>query len=133
MQPRRRVTRIWYILPMVGQTRNQRIGTFGERVAESVMVRHGRAIAGRNVRHDIGEVDLIVRWGRKTVLIEVKTLVGAGNPFARIDSAKQLRLRKMARAHAASGVEVVAVSLYQEAVEVRWVPMQARMVRESVR
>jgi Holliday junction resolvase-like predicted endonuclease len=111
---------------MVGDTHNQRVGQLGERIAESILVRHGRTVLGRNVRHRIGEVDLVVGWQHQTVAIEVKTLIGAGNPLARIDSLKQRRLRRMTRKQGSRRVEVVAVSLYEEHVEVRWVPMQGK-------
>lgn len=100
------------------------LGHLGEDIAAKVLERHGRRILDRNVRFDVGEIDLLVGWQGRRVVVEVKTLVGPMNPLKRVDRKKQDRLRGLATRVGASWVELVAVNLDERGVDVRWLRQQ---------
>lgn len=47
-------------------------GQWGERLAESYLVRHGFRFVARNVRTRFGELDLVMEDGDELVFVEVK-------------------------------------------------------------
>jgi putative endonuclease len=87
--------------------RRQRIGARGEQLALEHFERLGFTLLDRNYRTRFGELDLIVHDGSLLVFAEVKTARGDARvaPFERLHAAKQLRVRKIARAwlHERSG------------------------------
>jgi putative endonuclease len=100
------------------------VGHFGEELGARFLERHGRRILDRNLRLDIGEIDLLVGWKGWRIVVEVKTLIGPMNPLKRVDLAKQNRLRSLAIRVGASWVELVAVNLDEGGVDVRWLRQQ---------
>jgi putative endonuclease len=78
----------------------QRTGARGEQLALEHFERLGFELLDRNYRTRWGELDLILRGGAVLVFAEVKTARGGARvaPFERLHPAKQLRVRKMARA-----------------------------------
>jgi putative endonuclease len=87
--------------------RRQRLGARGEQLALEHFERLGFTLLDRNYRTRFGELDLIVHDGSLLVFAEVKTARGDARvaPFERLHAAKQLRVRKIARAwlHERSG------------------------------
>jgi putative endonuclease len=58
-------------------SRNQRVGQWGEHLAEDYLVKHGYEILERNVRTPYGEIDLLVRKDAFTIFVEVKSRTSA--------------------------------------------------------
>jgi putative endonuclease len=87
--------------------RRKRLGARGEQLALEHFERLGFTLLERNYRTRSGELDLILHDGRALVFAEVKTALGDASvaPFDRLHPAKQLRVRKIARAwlHERSG------------------------------
>jgi putative endonuclease len=104
--------------------RRSEVGRVGEEIAARFLERCGRRILDRNVRLDIGEIDLLVGWKGRQIVVEVKTLVGPMNPLKRVDLDKQNRLRGLAARVGASRVELVAVNLDERGADVRWLRQQ---------
>jgi putative endonuclease len=92
--------------------RNLETGRRGEDLAAAWYRRRGYDIVARNWRCPIGEIDLVVRRGRRVVVVEVKTRRSDayGPAAAAVGAVKQRRLRALAAAWLAathtSGVEV---------------------------
>ena len=57
---------------------NQKIGAWGELMAEEHLRKLGHVIVARNLRTPYGEIDVITRDGDLTVFTEVKTLTSKG-------------------------------------------------------
>jgi putative endonuclease len=81
-----------------------RVGAYGERIAERHLVRAGMVVLDRNwrcrTRDVVGELDLVLRDGRTLVFCEVKTRTGEGYgmPAEAVGPAKARRLRSLALA-----------------------------------
>ncbi|WP_295125931.1 YraN family protein [uncultured Leifsonia sp.] len=96
-----------------------RLGREGESLAARWLEEHGYTVLHRNWRCAAGELDLIVRHGRTTVFVEVKTRSSTayGHPFEAITTTKAARLRRLAaewcRAHGpvtgATRIDAIAV------------------------
>jgi putative endonuclease len=93
----------------------------GERRAAWYYRRRGWRVVATNVRVGRNELDLIVRRGRRLVVVEVKEKTGSGygDPLEMIDAEKLRRVRLAAQAWLASrpqtaqlelGFDVVGVS-----------------------
>lgn len=76
----------------------QRLGRWGEDIAAAHVVAAGCVLLCRNCRTRFGEVDLLVRDGAETVLIEVKARSSGrcGSGCEAIDRRKRLRMRRLA-------------------------------------
>jgi|SRR6476659_7332679 len=74
------------------------LGVRGEDAAAEWYVAHGYEIAARNWRCREGELDLVLRRGRRLVFCEVKTRSSTafGAPAEAVTRAKQTRLRHLA-------------------------------------
>ncbi|MCX7590467.1 MAG: YraN family protein [Kiritimatiellae bacterium] len=75
------------------------VGEWGEKTAESFLIRKGYRVLGRRVR--VGrreEVDLVVLDGHTVVFVEIKTRAGEafGRPVAAVDRAKRRTLSRAA-------------------------------------
>lgn len=80
-----------------GGSRNQRLGSLGERIAERQLVATGLSTLERNWRCRYGELDLIMKDGDTFVAVEVKTRSGTGygSPLEAITPRKAARLRRL--------------------------------------
>lgn len=78
----------------------QSIGARGEQLALEHFERLGFMLLDRNYRTRFGELDLILHDGTTLVFAEVKTMRGGARvaPFDRLHPAKQLQVRRIARA-----------------------------------
>ena len=52
---------------------NQRVGKWGEQIAEEFLIRQGCEIVERNARTPFGEIDIVARKGEIIQFVEVKT------------------------------------------------------------
>ena len=107
--------------------RDLRLARFGETVAAAFLARRGARILGRNVRVGRGELDLVVRFGDRTVAVEVKTVGGsavADGAIARIDGTKLRQVRRLANHLAPRAgpvrVDFVGVRTTADGVTVDW-------------
>ncbi|MFC5338569.1 YraN family protein [Leucobacter denitrificans] len=76
---------------------NQVLGAKGEGFAEQYLLERGFHLIERNWRCRYGELDLIMREGKTTVAVEVKTRSGTGfgSPLEAITPQKVARLRRL--------------------------------------
>jgi Holliday junction resolvase-like predicted endonuclease len=94
-------------------------------LAADFFTRRGATIVGRNRRVGRSELDLLVRMGNVTVVVEVKTVSrtpGGISAAAHLTAPKLKRLRTMAREVGATRVDLLAVTVGENHVELRWVP-----------
>lgn len=68
----------------------QQIGRWGEQFAADYLVDSGFVVLGRNIHTPEGEIDLVVRSGKETRFIEVKTRTSKkfGYPEEAVESRK---------------------------------------------
>ena len=79
------------------------LGALGEQLAAQRITAAGGRVVARNLRTRQGEIDLVVLADDELVFVEVKTLRassarGPWRPVLAVGRAKQLRLRRLARA-----------------------------------
>ena len=81
----------------------------------------GYRILARNVRAGGVELDLIVRRGRRVVVVEVKAKDGArfGDPLEAVDERKRERLRRGAEAWLQANPHLVRLAIAFEVAAVR--------------
>jgi Holliday junction resolvase-like predicted endonuclease len=94
-------------------------------LAADFFTRRGVTIVGRNRRVGRSELDLLVRMGNVTVVVEVKTVSrtsGGISAAAHLTAPKLKRLRTMASEVGATRVDLLAVTVGENHVELRWVP-----------
>jgi putative endonuclease len=79
---------------------NTELGRRGEQIAARHLEARGLQVVERNWRCQHGEIDLVARDGRDTVIVEVKTRSSNdfGHPFEAITPQKLGRLRRLASA-----------------------------------
>lgn len=77
--------------------RNQALGAKGQNLAEQYLLERGFHLIEQNWRCRYGELDLIMREGKTTVAVEVKTRSGTGfgSPLEAITPQKVARLRRL--------------------------------------
>jgi putative endonuclease len=79
----------------------------------------------RNARSGRGEIDLVVRFGSRVVAVEVKTRRGHGiDPIDAFTARKAGMVRHTARGLVppAHRVDLVAVTIGETGVDIRWLP-----------
>jgi putative endonuclease len=81
--------------------RRQRIGRWGERVAEEFLLVNGYQVLDRNVHTTYGEIDLVTLAGDQVVFVEVKTRTNLayGHPEISVTQRKQNHLTQSAEAY----------------------------------
>lgn len=104
-----------------------RTAKLGEEIAARFLLEHGVRILGRNLRVGRGEIDIQGTVGGVGVAVEVKTLVASTNRDDALDQfsvEKAETVRHYARRldPPAYRVDLVAVTLRDGCVEIRWVP-----------
>jgi len=82
---------------------NQRIGKWGERIAEENLKECGCEIVERNARTPFGEIDIVARQGEITIFVEVKTRTSnkMGLPEESITARKRQHMISAAEHYAA--------------------------------
>ena len=104
------------------------LARWGESVAAGFLERRGASLVDCNLQVGGGELDLVVRFGRQLVVVEVKTIglsAIATDPIHRIDQKKLEQVRKLAghvakRYHQAIRVDFVGVRMADHGVEINW-------------
>jgi putative endonuclease len=93
----------------------------GERLALRHYRLRGYRLLGANVRAGGYELDLVLRRGRRLLVVEVKEKGGPGfgHPLEMIDDEKRRRVRAAARAWLAAHPETAGLEVALEAVGVR--------------
>ncbi|WP_169077494.1 YraN family protein [Microcella alkalica] len=89
------------------------LGRTGEQLAVDHLIDQGFEIIERNWRCRDGEIDIVAREGRTTVVVEVKTRGGTayGHPLEAITPVKLARLRRLAGAWCAAHGPVTALRI----------------------
>jgi putative endonuclease len=83
----------------VGSDLRHDLGRHGEALAAEHFERLGYRVLARNHRTRYGELDLVLTDGEALVFCEVKTRrLGSGTPWDTLGAAKQVQVRRMARA-----------------------------------
>ena len=92
-------------------------------MAADFLTRRGATIIDRNLRAGRGEIDLLARWDRTVVAVEVKTRQG-GDPLLAFTAAKEQRVRTaMALVRPAPHrLDLVTVTVSAFGVDIRWLP-----------
>jgi len=81
----------------VSSTSSQR-GRAGERLAARHLCRRGHRLLARNLRHPLGELDLVTKEGAKLVVVEVKTGRTGRTPHSARFAPEARRRRRLAAA-----------------------------------
>jgi putative endonuclease len=88
-------------MPEKQEKHNQRIGRWGERIAQTYLEKQGYDLVESNARTPYGELDLIMRGNGGLIVVEVKTRTGEsfGLPEVSVNSIKSTHLKKSAEAY----------------------------------
>lgn len=106
--------------------RRARLGRAGEELAAAHLELHGCTIVDRNRRTPFGEIDLLVRDGHETVIVEVKARrsLACGDGAEAVDGRKRLRLRRAAQFLGLDAgrlrFDVIAVALRAGSADITW-------------
>jgi Holliday junction resolvase-like predicted endonuclease len=65
---------------------------------------------------------LVARDGTTTVVVEVRTITGDGDPLDAVDATKRRRVSSLARRVGARRVDFLGVALRPDAVVFHWLP-----------
>ena len=100
-----------------------RVARLGESIAERFLIARGAQLVGRNVRAGRGEIDLLMRMGRRLVAVEVKTRIGH-DPRPAFDSVKAERMAAAAfrLPRRPQRMDLVTVRLDRDGARVHWIP-----------
>lgn len=89
-------------------------------MAAAALQRWGMEIIDRNRRHGRGEIDLIGRVGRRKVLVEVRTVRGDLDFERAFPQSKRRQVREMAGMGGIARVDLVAVAVLPDGLEIHW-------------
>jgi putative endonuclease len=97
---------------------------FGEQLAARFLAGRGAQLLSHNLRVGRGEVDLVIAIGNQKVVVEVKTIQTGGldDPTYAFTPTKARRVRRWATAMGIRRIDLVAVTVGEEGVGIRWVP-----------
>lgn len=101
---------------MRDRTGARRRGAWGEFIAAWRLRLAGYRILARNLRHPLGEIDLVARRGRLLVFVEVKARADYDAAAAAIRPAQQARIRNAAAAFLARRPDLAGLDLRFDAV-----------------
>jgi len=84
------------------------LGAWGEEQAVTYLRKQGMKILARNYRAPVGEIDIIARWRKNLVFVEVKTRRGIafGTPQEAVGPRKQQQLIRTAQWYLGQGKPV---------------------------
>jgi putative endonuclease len=109
----------------VPQTRQQRVGQWGEAAAARYLERRGFTIVARNMRTSYGEIDLIARHPQgELVFVEVKTRTSEnfGFPEEAVNARKLEHLVSAAQAYLLKSTELTETNWRIDVVAVQGRP-----------
>lgn len=98
------------------------VGRLGEALAARFLTERGAVIESRNLRVSSGELDLVVRLDDTRIAVEVKTVTAPFDPLDAFDARKRDQVKNVATAEACDRVDLIAVTVSENTVEVRWLP-----------
>lgn len=108
------------------QTRQQRVGRWGEDAAACYLERSGYTILGRNIRTRYGEIDILARQhpDGELVFVEVKTRTSLnfGFPEEAVDSRKLEHMGLAADAYLESRPELAAAGWRFDVIAIHGAP-----------
>lgn len=101
------------------------MGRAGERIAARFLEERGAEVIARNIRTKEGEIDLLARFGREPVVVEVKS--------GWLEPAEGFTVEQVRRLTAAGAsldpptfrIDLVTVRFARDGVTVRWLPRVA--------
>lgn len=99
----------------------QGLGDQGESIAVAYLRQQGLVIENRNVRVAGGEVDVIVRDGKDRVVVEVRTRTGPVSAMQGLGHQKVTRVKRLAATLGISRVDLMAIDVRTDGIDVRWV------------
>ena len=109
-----------------------KLGARGEEEAARFLQRSKARIVARNLRTPVGEIDIVARWKKQLLFVEVKTRSNAryGTPAEAVGPRKQRQIIRAAQWYLQQGngaglqprFDVIAVSCRGEEVEIEHVP-----------
>lgn len=105
-----------------GMDRRPTVGRLGEALAARFLEERGVEIEDRNVRFEVGEIDIIGRVGGRRILIEVRTTTSESHPDDLFPGAKRRRLRRLAGVAGCHRIDIVWVCLGHAGVSINWIP-----------
>jgi putative endonuclease len=75
------------------------LGEWGEEQAAGYLQRQGMKLLHRNYRTPVGEIDIVARWRKQLVFVEVKTRrgIGFGTPQEAVGAHKQRQIIRTAQ------------------------------------
>ncbi len=86
------------------------------------LTEQGLHIEATNVVVDGGEIDIIARDGTTTVVVEVRTITGTGDPIDAVSVEKRRRVLRLSGGVRAGRVDFLGVAVRSSALEFHWVP-----------
>ncbi|MGH8872297.1 MAG: YraN family protein [Acidimicrobiia bacterium] len=98
------------------------MGAAGEQIAARFLTDHGLDLVARNLEVDRGELDLLVLDHGVKVVVEVRTITGAGDPIDAVVVTKRRQVRRLAGKVAAARVDFLGVRMGTDDVVIHWVP-----------
>jgi putative endonuclease len=107
----------------------RRTGRLAERLAASLLERHGGRVLARNLRAGQGEIDLLVEVDGEMAAVEVRSVMAepgpsTADPVAAFgpDKARRVRAATARLRPPVSRVDLVAVRFHRSGVDLHWVP-----------
>jgi putative endonuclease len=100
-----------------------RTGLTGERAAAEFLVRRGAEITARNLRSDLGEIDLVAIIDGTRTAVEVRSRRGE-DPLDAFDWSKIDRVRRTAGSlePPCVRVDLITIEFTEATVNIRWLP-----------
>ncbi len=109
-------------------TENRRLGDFGEDVAEKYLKKKRYKILCRNYQNRYGEIDIIARYKKDIIFVEVKTRPDNvfGSPAEYVTYGKRLKISKCAKWYMAEnnmdcGARFDVIEVYAEKLGEKYV------------
>jgi len=96
------------------------LGRMGEAVAAAVLCGRGAVVVDRNASVGSGEIDLIVRFGRQRVVVEVRSTTGELGLDRRFPHSKLRQVGRLAATVGVDRVDLVGVAIHPDRVDVHW-------------
>lgn len=92
---------------------NLTTGKLGEGIAREYLEKKGFEILAQNYKTKFGETDIIGKYGKELVFVEVRTKIGEnfGSPEESLDKKKLRKLWLNARAGRATRIDAVCIVL----------------------
>ncbi|GMQ94191.1 MAG: hypothetical protein BMS9Abin12_1675 [Acidimicrobiia bacterium] len=106
----------------MGPRSSKQLGSLGEDIAVQFLKRRGVEIVERNAFVNRDEIDVIYRFERIIVAVEVKTSSNGADPLDALDDTKMRRIKRAANGHRLpiTSIDAIAVTFGSDYAEIRW-------------